>query len=279
MTAAEHPGGARPAGAEVGAGHDVGVEQGDEGFEVAGPSGGEEGVDHGALTGGVALRGGDLGSLDAAAGPAGELPGRLGRASDHGGDLVERQVEHVVEHEGEALRRPQGVDHDLEGEADRVGEQHLLLGVGSVGGAHDRVRDVGLEWLLQMRVPGTEQVEADPGDDRREPGLQVVDVVGAGAVDPLPGVLDGVVGLEGRAQHSVGHGSQVGPVLLESPGEPLAVAHHASHRSLVSPTSPTSLASVWTGAERHRVRAKRATARDENTARMPAHHSMLSTTQ
>lgn len=118
-----------------------------------------------------------------------------------------------------------------------------------------------------MRVPGAQHVEADPGDDRRQPGLQVVDVVGPGAVDPLPGILDGVVGLGERAKHPVGHGSQMGPVLLEPAGEPLVV-RHASYASLMS---------LW--AERHRVRAKRATARAENTARMPAHHTMLSTTQ
>ena len=170
-----------------------------------------------------------------------------------------------MEHEGEALRGPQRVDHDLEGEADRVGQEHFLLGVGPVGGAHDRVRDVRLERLLVMGVPGAERVQADPGDDRRQPGLHVVDVVGPGPVDPLPGILDGVVGLGERAQHPISHGPQMGPVFLEAAGEPFAVVHDTSYGSL--------------GADGHRVRAKRATARPEKTARMPAHHTKLSTTQ
>jgi hypothetical protein len=78
LGAPQHPGGARAAGGEVGPGHHVGVEQGDQGVEVAGPPGREEGVHHGALPGQVAFRGGDLRALDAAAGAAGQLPGRLG---------------------------------------------------------------------------------------------------------------------------------------------------------------------------------------------------------
>jgi hypothetical protein len=143
-------------------------------------------------------------------------------------------MEQVVEDEGEALGGPEGVDHDLEGEADRVGQQHLLLGVGPARGAHDRVWDVRIERLLRMRVPGAQHIEADPGDDRGQPGLQVVDVAGAGAVDPLPRVLDGVVGFGERAQHPVGDGSQMGPVFLEAAGEPVAAVHPASGAALRS---------------------------------------------
>ena len=44
-------------------------------------------------------------------------------------DLVERQLEHVVEHEGQPLGRREGVEHDEEREADRVGQQRLVLGL------------------------------------------------------------------------------------------------------------------------------------------------------
>jgi hypothetical protein len=79
---------------------------------------------------------------------AGELARRVGRAVDDGGDLVERDREHVVEDVGEPLRRRQGLEHDEQREADRVGEQRLVLGVAAVRGLDDRVRQVGLERLL-----------------------------------------------------------------------------------------------------------------------------------
>ncbi len=87
-----------------------------------------------------------------APGLTGELPGRLGRPSHHGADLFEGQAEHVVEHKGKALRGGQGVDHNLEGEADRVGQQGLLLRVGPCGATDDRVGDVDGERLLAARL-------------------------------------------------------------------------------------------------------------------------------
>jgi probable blue pigment (indigoidine) exporter len=68
--------GAGPAGAEVGAQHDVRVEQLDERVEVTALGGAEERVDHLPLTGEVAVRRGDLRSTDPSAGPAGELSRR-----------------------------------------------------------------------------------------------------------------------------------------------------------------------------------------------------------
>ena len=54
---------------------------------------------------------------------------------------------------------------------------------------------------------------------------EVLDVTGPGPPEAQPGVLDGVVGLGQRAEHPVGHRPQVGPVLLESVGQPLALVH------------------------------------------------------
>jgi hypothetical protein len=42
------------------------------------------------------------------------LAGRLGRALDDRRDLLERQREHVVQHEGEPLGRSQGLQDDEE---------------------------------------------------------------------------------------------------------------------------------------------------------------------
>ena len=44
---------------------------------------------------------------------------------------------------------------------------------------------------------------------------QVLDAGGVGPVEADPGLLDGIVRLAQRAEHAVGHGAQVAPVLLE----------------------------------------------------------------
>jgi hypothetical protein len=59
--------------------------------------------------------------LDASPGAAGELPRRSCRATHHRPDLVERHVEHVVQHEGQSLGWGQRLEHDLQREADRAG--------------------------------------------------------------------------------------------------------------------------------------------------------------
>ena len=45
-------------------------------------------------------------------------------------------------------------------------------------------------------------------------------LLGVGAAEPQPGLLDGVVGLAQRAEHPVGDRPQVGAVLVESLGQP-----------------------------------------------------------
>src|SRR5262249_36015049 len=63
----------------------------------AGPRRRQEGVDHPALQRDVAIR--LRGRLHPAAGPAGELAGRVRAPLHHPGDLVERHREHVVQDE------------------------------------------------------------------------------------------------------------------------------------------------------------------------------------
>jgi hypothetical protein len=68
---------------------------------------------------------------------AGELSRRGCRAAHHGSDLVERHVEHVVQHEGQSLGWGQRVEHDLQREADGVGHEHLVLRVELAGAPDD----------------------------------------------------------------------------------------------------------------------------------------------
>ena len=104
---------------------DVGVEQGDQCVEVTTAGCQKEGVDHRALTSEVGVW--DVGAFDPAPCPARQLPGRSRGSTDHGGDLLEWQLEHVVENEGQALSGSQGIEYDQESQADRVGKERLAL--------------------------------------------------------------------------------------------------------------------------------------------------------
>ena len=113
--------------AAVGAEDDVRVEHLDERFEVAVAGSGKERVYDLALTREIRIRHGSR-AADAPPCAACELTGR-GRASlDDRRDLLERHPEHVVEDECEPLRRRQRVEHDEQRQADRVGEERLVLG-------------------------------------------------------------------------------------------------------------------------------------------------------
>ncbi len=56
---------------------------------------------------------------------------------------------------------------------------------------------------------------------------EVLDVRGVRPAVADPGVLDRVVRVAERAEHAVGHGAQVGPVLLEALGLPVPVIHRS----------------------------------------------------
>jgi hypothetical protein len=110
-------GAARP---EVGSQYDARVEHGDQCVEVATSSCQEEGVDNCALTSEVGIW--DVGASHPTSRPARELPGRSRGSIDNRSDLLEWQVEHVMEHEGKALRWSQRVKYDQESETDRLGK-------------------------------------------------------------------------------------------------------------------------------------------------------------
>src|SRR5215213_2324349 len=73
--------------------------------------GGEEGFNDFLLCGHVGV-GGRVRTADAAAGVAGELARRVGRALEDGADLVEGDGEHVVEDKGQSFGRGQRLEHD-----------------------------------------------------------------------------------------------------------------------------------------------------------------------
>ena len=138
-----------------------------------------------------------------------------------------------MQHERDPFGGRQRVEHDEQREPDRIAQQGFLLGIHARLGAHDGIRDVGLEGRLAPRPARPEHVEADPPDDRRQPGAQVLDVAGVGAAQADPGLLDGVVGLAHRAEHAERHAAQVGAVGLESIREPVLVVHAVTFLRLV----------------------------------------------
>jgi hypothetical protein len=137
-----------------------------------------------------------------------------------------------VQNERQALGGRQGLQDDEQREADRVGQQRLVLGVHAGGVGDDRVGDVHmarLERLLAAGFTGSQNVEAHAGGDRRQPAGEVVDRLGVGAVQAQPGLLDGDVSLAERAEHPIGDRAEAGPVLLEPRAQQVAVFGGGGH--------------------------------------------------
>jgi hypothetical protein len=112
-----------------------------------------------------------------------------------------------VEHECRSLGRRQGVENDLHRPAHPVGEQRVGLRV-------HRYRAGGCLGLgFRSGTSLAEVVQAQPGYDGRQPGGQVVDVVGAR--EPQPGLLQDVVRIGLRPEYPVGDRSQPRPLGVE----------------------------------------------------------------
>ena len=147
------------------------------------------------------------------------------------GDLVEGDGEHVVQHERQPLGGSQRFEHHEQRQTDRVSQQRLVLGVGPVPAAHDRVGRLRAQRLLAAHLARAQHVQAHPRHDRRQPPLEVLDSARVGAVEPQPGFMDGVVRLAQRAEHPVGHRPQVGALGLESLRQHFPIVNGHSLRS------------------------------------------------
>ena len=144
-----------------------------------------------------------------------------------------------MEHEGESLRRLQGLQHHEERESDRVRDDRIGLripvGPGDHGFGHVRgVLGILIKGLLPARSPRPQQVQAHTRrarDDGREPGAQVLDVADIGPSEPNPALLDRILGFARGPEHPIRHRAQMRPVLFELLGEPLRCGHR-SHSSV-----------------------------------------------
>ncbi len=109
-------------------------------------------------------------------------------------NLLAGQAEGVVEHEGDPLGRRQRLEDYLEDEADRISQERFLFGIEarSAGGSPAGHR------TFASRLSGAEHIQADAGDDCRQPAAQVLDLARPGAAHPQPGLLNGVLGFGAR---------------------------------------------------------------------------------
>ena len=209
--------------------HHLRIEHGEQRAQVTAARGGEERVGHLPLPGQAAP--GNRGrAAYPAAGAAGQLADRGRRAAGDRRDLVERQAERVVQHERDPFSGRERIEHHEHREPDRVREHRLLLGTGN-----RRLLDV--QRLLAPRLARAQHVQAHPGDDGREPSLDVVHGAPAGAGGVNPAFLDRVLGVAQGAEHPVGHRPQARATRLEPPGQPVVVVHR-SHFPCRVPSYP-----------------------------------------
>ena len=174
--------------------------------------------------------------MDPPAGSACQLARRDRGSFDHRGDLLERDREHVVEHERQSFGRLERFEDDEQRQAHRIG--HLGVPGRIVGGhgfsrrrgrtrdrRHDRLGQPGPRVLLAAGPAGAEHVEADAADDDRQPAPKIARASRVVAVEPDPALLDGVLGLRQRAEHPVGDRAEMRPLPLEFLGQPFPAVH------------------------------------------------------
>ena len=201
--------------------HDVRIEHRQQRLEVPLPRGRQKCPDQRLLVAHVGI-GGRLSELHATARAAGQLPGRHGRAPHDGRDVIERKIEHVVEDERHPLGRRQCLENNEQGDADRVGQQQLPLGLGplvdasAVARARNQIARLTLGGLLAPRLARAQHVQADARHHGRQPAAEVVDRAAVGPAEPQPRLLNRVVRFSDRAQHSMGHPAQVIPMGFET---------------------------------------------------------------
>jgi hypothetical protein len=112
-----------------------------------------------------------------------------------------------VQDEREPLGRFQRLEDHEQRQADGVGQERLVLGVGAVGAVDDRLRHAHIEGFLAPRSARAQHVQRDARDHGRQPSAEVFHLVRVDPAEAQPRLLDGVVGLAQRAEHPVGHGA------------------------------------------------------------------------
>src|SRR5262245_46429852 len=76
-----------------------------------------------------------------------------------------------------------------------------------------------------MPSAAQEHVQANPGDDRRQPPTQILDRARIGAGEAEPRFLNCVISVSQGTKHPIGHPGQVGTALLKALNQPIALDH------------------------------------------------------
>ena len=204
---------------------DVGVEHREQRLHVAAGAGGGEPLGHVAHRGAVARQRAPRAAPDRLPGPAGELATGAGRPAHDLGHGVEREVEHVVQHEGGAFGGGQAIEHHAEGPGHLVVERDPIGRIGTAGRSHGPARRhrrlTRLAGHLAAHVGRPHAIERNVADDDGQPSAQVVDGVDVGPGEAAERVLHDVLGLGAAADDALRLAGEEGAV-----GEP-HVAHAA----------------------------------------------------
>jgi hypothetical protein len=176
-------------------------------------------------------------TLNAAAGATGELPRRRRRAADDRRDLLERHREHVVQHEHEPLSGRERIEHDQQRQANRVGQQQLLIRIGLPDTAHDRIGHVHAHRHLTPRSPRLERVQTNACNHNRQPTIEILDRGSIRATEPKPRLLHRIVRLVQRAEYPIGGRTQPRAALLEAPRQQVALTHSVLIHPLITKTT------------------------------------------
>jgi hypothetical protein len=132
-----------------------------------------------------------------------------------------------MEHERDPFGRGERVHHDVQRHADGVREQGLLLRIdpGVPGHLPRQHPDGKLERLLGPHPAPAEHIQADPAGHRGKPTAQVLDTLAAGPRQPQPRLLDGIVRVGMRAEHTERDRVEIGALGLELRGELVGFGH------------------------------------------------------
>ena len=137
--------------------------------------------------------------------PRRELAGVGLAGADDRRDLVVGVVEHLAQQERGPLLGREALEHDEEGQRQRVGE--LGLRGGLILACDQRLGQPLADVRLAPGAGRAQLIDAEAGDDGGDPGRRRVDPLAAGerAVQAQQGLLHHVLVLARAAQHAVRH--------------------------------------------------------------------------
>src|SRR5262249_57321944 len=115
-----------------------------------------------------------------------------------------RNLKHVVKDKRDPLARGELVEHDQQGQSNRVGKESLVLWVGAGVLARQRFLGSELEVFFRTCSPRLQDIQTESRDHRPEPAAQVLDLVRIRPTESYPSLLDGLLSLGMRSENPIG---------------------------------------------------------------------------